>query len=167
MQKIRKTNVLFKNHTSQYLHKSVTWTFIYNLIDSWQILNITVKECSVIKRWRRLIRSPTKLYASLCYPTNPTQGREITPSSDLFNTAPSGGGVWGGIGLQVLRRGGGQRVSGWLQPVESDNIAFLLMPHRRPGSRIRGGGYIFPVPHENPSLGSLLSRLGLLTPKYV
>ena len=69
------------------------------------------------------------------YPRNPTKGREITPSSDLFNTALSEGGVWGGITVQVLGGGG----SGWLQPVESDNIAFLLMPHRRPGSRIWRG----------------------------
>lgn len=62
-------------------------------------------------------------------------------SSDLFNTAASGGGVWGGTAVQVLG-------SGWLQPVESDNIAFLLMPHCRPSPRTRAGGYIFPVPRN-------------------
>lgn len=42
---------------------------------------------------------------SLSYPKNSTKGREITPSPDLFNTAPSEGGVWGGTAVQVL--GGG------------------------------------------------------------
>lgn len=45
---------------------------------------------------------PDELYASLCFPTNSTTGREITPPSDLFNTAPGGGGVQGGIGLQAF-----------------------------------------------------------------
>lgn len=42
----------------------------------------------------------------------------------------------------------GRLGSGWLQPVESDNIAFLLMPHCRPSPRTRAGGYIFPVPRN-------------------
>lgn len=104
------------------------------------------------------------------YPRNPTIGREITPSSDLFNTALSEGGVWGGITVQVLGGGGdgggGEGVgdSGWLQPVESDNIAFLLMPHRRPGSRIRPGVATFlPFRTRNPRTRSLLSSPRLLT----
>lgn len=86
---------------------------------------------------------------SLSYPRNPTKGREIAPSSDLFNTASSGGGVWGGRTVQAL---GGGTCEGGLQPVESDNITFLLMPHRRPTWGIREGGYIFAVPHGNPSV---------------
>lgn len=46
---------------------------------------------------------------------------------------------------------------GWLQPVESDNIAFLLMPHCRPSPRIRGGGYYFSPCGDRETNVSLLS----------
>jgi len=43
------------------------------------------------------------------------------------------------------------RVRGWRQPVESDNIAFLLMPHRRPDTRIEAGVATF-LPWFQPQL---------------
>lgn len=54
---------------------------------------------------------------------------------------------------------------GWLQPVESDNIAFLLMPHCRPSPRTRAGGYIFPETKSLLSSGLLnLESLHFLPP---
>lgn len=111
---------------------------------------------------KRIDQIPDELYASLCNPTNPTKGREITPSSDLFNTAPSGGGVWGGTGLQVLGVEWRVAATCWVRQYRVFTNATLPSRHED-----QGGGYIFAIPRGNPCSKSLLSSSGLLTQKYV
>ena len=53
------------------------------------------------------------------------------------------------------------RVRGWRQPVESDNIAFLLMPHRRPDTRIEAGVATF-LPRFQPQL-----RIVIIEPRII
>jgi len=53
------------------------------------------------------------------------------------------------------------RVRGWRQPVESDNIAFLLMPHRRPDTRIEAGVATF-LPWFQPQL-----RIVIIEPRII